>query len=85
MVVDLSSGNNYNVISIVVGRHVVSDIVELDFLGEISITFNWLSEHVVTETVEMARLKGSLLQSLVTKIVFSGNLILEKSEFGRVQ
>lgn len=54
MVIDFSSGNYYEIISIVVGRHVVSDIVELDFLGEISITFNWLSEHVVTETVEMA-------------------------------
>jgi len=60
VVVDSSSSNNTYVISVVVGSLEVSKVISRDLLDLIGVSLDWLSEHMVTERVEMAILKSSL-------------------------
>jgi len=60
VVVDSSSSNNTYVISVVVGSLEVSKVISRDLLDLVGVSLDWLSEHMVTERVEMAILKSSL-------------------------
>jgi len=46
---NITSGNNDDVISEVVGSVVVSQVINTQLGGQISISFNWLSQHVFSE------------------------------------
>lgn len=46
---NFTSGNNDDVISEVVGSVIVSQVINTQLGGQISISFNWLSQHVFSE------------------------------------
>jgi hypothetical protein len=82
---NITSGNNDDVISEVVGSVVVSQVINTQLGGQISISFNWLSEHVLSEWVEMSIFKSGLNISVVIIFVLHWNFILDEFELSRVE
>ena len=84
-VVDITSSDNNDVFTNVVSSVVVSEVIGTKGLSKISITFNWLSHHVLSVGVEMSVLKSGLGISVVVILVFLGNLLLEEFKLSWVE
>jgi len=69
IMIDISSSNNVNVISEVVGSFELCKGIGGDLLNLIGISLDGLTHHMVTEGVEMRVLKGSLMIILEVIIV----------------
>lgn len=85
VVANITSGNNGDVVTVVVGRVEVSQVIKSDGLGQISISLDWLTEHVLLVGVEMNVFKGSLLKSIVVVLVLLADFFLAELELGRVE
>lgn len=85
VVVDVSSGDDSDVVSIVVGGVEVSDVVKGNGLSQISVTSDWLSEHMLSEAVEVHVLEQSLLVATMVVLVILAHLVLAEFELSRVE
>jgi len=85
LVGDVTSGDDGDVISIVVGGVEVSDVIERDGLGEISVSLDWLSEHVLSKGVEMNVLESGLLKPVVVVLMLLSYFLLAEFKLGRVE
>lgn len=81
---NVTSSNNDDVVTIVVGGVVVSDVIGTEGLSQISVTLDWLTEHVLSVGVEVDVLEGSFNISIVVVLVFHADLILDELEFSAV-
>jgi len=84
-VVDITSGDNDDVLTNVVSSMVVSEVIGTKGLSKISISFNWLSHHVFSVGVEVGIFKSGLGISVMVILVFLGNLLLEEFKLSWVE
>jgi len=85
IVVNITSGNDDHVITVIVGSLVILQHTGSDGVGHISISLDWLSKHVLSEGVEVSVFEGGLLESVVVVFVLHADLILNKLKLGRVK
>jgi len=84
-VVHVTGGNDNNVVTEVVGGVVSSEVIGANFLEQVSITLNRLTEHMISITVEEGVLESSLLVSGMVGLMLGADLFLEDLELGRVE
>jgi len=84
IVVNISSSDDNNVISEVVGSFEGCKAVSRDLLNLIGISLDWLTELMVTERVEMTVLKSSSNIILEVSIVGRRKFLFVELEFGGV-
>lgn len=82
---DVTSGNNGDVVSVVVGCVVGSHVVNGQSLSKISISLDWLSNHVLSVRVEVGVFDGGLFVSLVVVLVLSANFVLKELKLSLVK
>jgi hypothetical protein len=85
IVVNITSSNNNDVITEVMGGVEISEMVNTDGTGQISITLSWLTEHMVSERVVVGVGEGGLFVSSVVGFMFSANVVLEELELSWVE
>jgi len=81
----VTCSNNDDVVTVVVGSMVVSEVISSKSLVQISITLDWLTEHMFSEGVEMDVFEGGFNISIVVVLVFHADLIFDKLEFSTVK
>lgn len=85
IVVNGASSDDNHVVTKVVGSLELSESISSDVANEISISLDWLSHLVVSESVVVNGFHGSSLHVLVTGAVGSGNLLLGEFELAGVE
>lgn len=85
LVVNITSSDNNNVLTSVVGGVVVSKVVNSKSMSEISVSLDWLSHHVLSERVEVSVLKSGFRESIVVILVFLANLLFKELKFSSVE
>ena len=83
--VNITGGNDDDVLTNVVSSVVVSEVIGTKGLGKISISFDWLSHHVLSVGVEVGVLKSGLRISVMVILVFLANLFLKEFKLGGVE
>lgn len=81
----ITSGNNDDVLTIVVGSVVVSKNLGTEVSNLISITLNWLSHLMFSINIEVGILNGDFLVVVETGLVFIRNFDLKLFNFCWVQ
>jgi len=82
---NVTSGNDDHIVSVVVGSVEVSQVVNTEGAGEISISLDWLSQHVFSERVEVSVFKSSFNISVVIIFMLHADLVLNELELSRVK
>lgn len=82
---DFSGGDDDDIISIVIGIVEVSNLVYTNSLGKVSVSLLWLSNHVLSEGVEVGVLEGSELILGMVQLVLSADLLFEELKFSSVE
>lgn len=85
VVVDVSSSNNNDVVSEVVGSSEVNELVSGQFSNSVWVSSNWLSHLMVSEGVVVNSLHGGSLHVLGPSIIKGLNLHLSKLKLSRVE
>lgn len=85
LVGNVTGSDDNHVVSVVVGGVEVSQLVNTDSAGKISISLDWLSEHVLSERVEMSVFKSGLNISVVVVFVLHADFILDELKLARVE
>lgn len=85
IVAHITSGNNDDVLTIVVGSVVVSKNLGTEVSNLISITLNWLSHLMFSINIEVGILNGDFLVVVETGLVFIRNFNLKLFNFCWVQ
>lgn len=85
IVAHITSGNNDDVLTIVVGSVVVSKNLGTEVSNLISITLNWLSHLMLSINIEVGILNGDFLVVVETGLVFIRNFDLKLLNFCWVQ
>lgn len=83
--VNITSSDNNNVLTSVVGGVVVSEVVNSKSVSEISVSLDWLSHHVLSERVEVSVFKSGLRESIVVILMFLANLLFKELKFSSVK
>ena len=83
--VDVTSTNNNDVITEVVGGVEVAKVINRNLLDVVAVSLNWLAHHVLSVNIEMAVLKGSFHAAVVVVVVLLSDLLLNELEFVRVK
>ena len=81
---NVTSSNNDDVVTVVVGGVVVSEVISSKSLVQISISLNWLTEHMFSVRVEVDVFESGFNISIVVVLVFHADLILDKLELSAV-
>lgn len=84
-VVHITSGNDDDVVTEVVGGVELSEVISGNLLEHISITLDRLADHMISETVEVSVLESRLFVSGVVGLVLGSNLLSEDLELSRVE
>lgn len=82
---NVTSSNNDDVVTVVVGGVVVSEVVGSKSLSQISVSLDWLTEHVLSVGVEMDVFEGGFNISIMVVLVLHADLILDKLELSAVE
>ena len=82
---NVTSGNDDHIVSVVVGSVEVSQVVNTEGAGKVSISLDWLSQHVFSERVEVSVFKSSLNISIVIIFVLHADFVLDELELSRVK
>lgn len=85
IVVDGSSSNNDEVVTEIVGGLEVGEVIRCEALEFIRVTLDWLSEHMVTEGVEVSILERHLLIALEVGVVLGGKLLFAEFQLSVVE
>lgn len=85
IVAHITSSNNDDVLTIVVGSVVVSKNLGTEVSNLISITLNWLSHLMLSINIEVGILNGDFLVVVETGLVFIRNFDLKLFNFCWVQ
>lgn len=75
--VDVTRTNDDHVVTVVVGSTVVLKVINSEAWELISLTLDWLTEHVISVGVEVSILQSGVLQIGVGVLVISSELLLE--------
>jgi hypothetical protein len=81
----ITGGDDDHVVTVVVGSVVVSEVIHSQGAGEISITLDWLSKHVLSERIEVSVFKSGLLEPIVVVLMLHADLILDELKLSRVK
>lgn len=84
-VVDLTSGNDDDVVTVVVGSVVISEHVDADLLSDVSVALDWLTDHVLSVDVEVAVLNSGLVIASVVRLMLGRDLLLGELKLSGVQ
>jgi hypothetical protein len=85
IMVDVTSTNNNDVITEVVGGVEVAKVINRNLLDVVAVSLNWLAHHVLSVNIEMAVLKGSFHVAVVVVVVLLSDLLLNELEFVRIK
>ena len=78
--IDVTSTNNNDVITEVVGGVEVAKVVSRNLLDIVTVSLNGLAHHVLSVNIEMAVLNGSFKVAVVVVFVLLSNLLLHELE-----
>jgi len=60
-------------------------VIDSNGVSEVTVSLDWLSEHMLSERVEVSILEGSFLVPVVVVLVLSADLVLHELKLSRVQ
>jgi len=85
LVENIAGTDDHDVVAEVVGGLVMCEVFGLDSLELIGVTLDWLTEHMVTERVEMGILNSGRVIVPVVEVMLGGNLLLLEFQLRRVE
>jgi len=85
LVVDITCGNDDDIITVVVGSVEVTNVINLNCVGEVTISLNWLSKHVLSERVKVSVFQQGGVILIVVVFMFLADLILHEFKLCSVE
>jgi hypothetical protein len=82
---NITSGNNNNIFSVIVSTSVIHQMVKLEISNLISITFDWLSHHVLSVDIEVGILKSGLNISVMIILGLIDGCLFDKLKLSSVK
>jgi len=85
LVVNITSTNNNDVVTVIVGSVVVSEGISVQVLDLVAVTLDRLTHHVLSVDIEVNILQGGLFVSSVVGLEVFAQFLLEKFEFTGIE